>query len=113
MQTLVDDGHDKEAVSVGGFREILDLARLMRKLASEGDWESVAVMQHRRQQMLESFFASPVDGHVPELAAAIREMLEIDRFLIEAGRRERDALSESLQGLRQGAAGVAAYERHR
>ena len=92
------------------FDSILKLSRNMLEDAGEGKWEHILQMQVERQQMLESYFAEPVPATAAEMVATgIREMLSIDRILMDRGKQHMGELSTDLRNISQGTKAKQAY----
>lgn len=96
------------------FGDIVALTREMLARAQSGDWETTLGLEQQRQRMLTLFFAAPVPpGDAPGVAAGIREILDIDRELMELGKQGMDELAAKLEELSSGRRAVKAYGTNR
>lgn len=92
------------------FDAFVQTTREMLSLAQQGEWETVMGLQAERQQRLEAYFSSSVPAHLAEqVAAGIREILDLDRQLMELGRQGMDELARNMNGLRTGRRAQQAY----
>lgn len=75
--------------------EALAMSRRMRDLGEAGEWEKVIELEPQRRELLERVFATrqPVDE---SLAARVREILELDKGLMECSLRVRDQVASEL-----------------
>lgn len=96
--------HDKR------FDDILKLSRNMHEAAGKGEWEQILKMQTERQQMMDNYFAEPVPAEQAEkVATGIREMLDMDRVLMDRSRQQMSSLSSDMQSISQGVKAQKAY----
>lgn len=92
------------------WRRILEHTHNMKKLAQDGCWPELVALEAERGGLLRQFFSSPKQlGEMQALADDIREILEIDQFVIEAGRQERNRLAQTLVKLTQSRQAQQAY----
>ena len=92
------------------FDAFVQTTRDMLALAQQGEWETVTRLQAERQQRLEAYFQTPVPPALAdEVAAGIREMLELDRRVMDLGRQGMDELARKMGGLRIGRRAQRAY----
>lgn len=92
------------------FECILKLSRIMLKDSSKGKWGRILKMQTDRQQMLDNYFAKPVSpADAEKVATGIREMLDIDRTLMDRGRKQMGELSADMRNINQGVKAKQAY----
>lgn len=96
--------------SSDSFGEFVAISRAMVAKAERGEWEDVMRMQAERQQRLEAYFAAVVPAELAEqVAAGIREILDLDRRVVALGRQGMDQLSGAMNGLRAGRRAQKAY----
>lgn len=92
------------------FEDFVAMSRAMLNRAQRGEWEEVMRMQGERQERLEAYFAALVPAQLADqVAAGIREILDLDRRIMELGRRGMDALAGEMNGLRAGRQAQKAY----
>ena len=80
----------------------------MLELAVADDWQRVVALEAERRSLLEQAFATREPLTEP-LAARVREILELDKVLLEASTRLRDDIGEELAHLHRGRRGTQAY----
>jgi len=92
------------------FDDILVLSRKMLDDADKGEWEHIIDMQAQRQQLMNDFFATPVPKTDAEYVAnGIREMLDLDKVLIEHSKQAMNGLSSDMKKLHKGSKAQQAY----
>ena len=92
------------------FDEVLALSRKMLLDADKGEWEHIIDMQAQRQALMDNYFATPVPAADAEYVAnGIREMLDIDRVLIERSKQAMNGLSSDMQDINKGIKAHQAY----
>ena len=92
------------------FDEFVAVSREMLAAAQRGHWETVMGLQGERQRRLEAYFATPVPPDLADqVAAGIREMLELDRQVVDLGRKGMEELAGAMNGLRTGRRAQQAY----
>lgn len=92
------------------FDDILSLSRNMLQDAGKGEWEHILDMQMERQQLINDYFATPVpEAKAEAVASGIREMLDIDRVLIERSKQAMSGLSSDMQKINKGIKAHQAY----
>lgn len=102
---VTNETHEREP-----FDTFVQATREMLAQAQRGEWEAVMGLQAERQQRLEAYFSTPVPAELAEnVAAGIREMLELDRRVMELGRKGMDELARNMNGLRTGRRAQQAY----
>ena len=96
--------HDKR------FDDILKLSRNMLEGAGQGEWEGILKMQVERQKMMDNYFATPVPAaNAESVATGIREMLDIDRILMDRSKQEMSELSSDMKNISNGIKAKQAY----
>jgi hypothetical protein len=89
---------------------LLTLSRDMLALARAGAWDELVEMEARRGRLLTDFFSTPpITDAAAAIAAAIREILELDREVMNLGIACRDALAAELRGVGTVRAATRAY----
>ena len=80
------------------WQQILDLTRQMRAMSVEKELEQLVVLQQKRQQSIEIFFASPISESEAEwVANGIREVLDSDQLIYQQGEKIKSSIGESLK----------------
>jgi hypothetical protein len=80
----------------------------MQACGSEGRWDEVIALEPQRRSLLEQAFATR-DAVDERLAARVREILEIDKQLMQYSLKARDQAAEELGLLSRGRKGSNAY----
>lgn len=80
----------------------------MLALATEDAWQEVVALEAERRALLEQAFATREPLSEP-LAARVREILELDKVLMEASLRIRDEIGTELGQINRGRRGTEAY----
>lgn len=89
---------------------IVAMTRTMLAKAQAGEWAQVMRMELERQERVQAFFAIEVPEEENErVAQAIREILEMDRRMIDLGHQGQDALSRKINDLQAGRRAKQAY----
>ena len=92
------------------FEVILQMSRSMLEDADQEEWDRITDRQEQRQLLIEQFFATPVPATDAErVASGIREMLDIDRMLIDRSKQAMNGLSTDLRKIKQGNKAKQAY----
>jgi hypothetical protein len=90
---------------------ILRISGKMSQLAQQLQWADLAQLEHKRQNLIKSFFSSPV---APEDAELVREgihrILDMDQQIISMGKRHRGELSDKLVDFNTHKRAVSAYK---
>lgn len=80
------------------WQQILDLTRQMRAMSVEKELEQLVVMQQKRQEIIEIFFASPIsESEAERVADGIREVLDSDQLIYQQGEKIKSSIGESLK----------------
>ena len=92
---------------------ILKISVKMRQLAQELQWESLAQMENKRQNLIKSFFSHPVAVEDAEvIREGIHSILDMDQQIISMGKRHRSEISGKLVDLQTHKKAVNAYKTH-
>lgn len=92
--------------------EIIGLSREMLAKARDHDWARVAELEVARKALVMRCFQQPTaEQDVPEVAAAIKEILRLNQDVSEIGRQYREELAGEIQTRKIGRAAAAAYLR--
>lgn len=77
------------------LQQAVAMTHRMQTCGSEGRWQEVIELEPQRRSLLEQVFATraPVDER---LAASVREILEIDKQLMQHSLEARDQAAEEL-----------------
>lgn len=80
---------------------MLDLTRQMLVSARQGDWGKLVAIEEGRRAIIEQGISSPVPpADAAAAAAAIQEVLRIDKEVIGLAETERSAVAGQLGDLR-------------
>ena len=92
------------------MQDIRSMSEQMLRLARDHAWDSLAELEPRRRSLIMQFFETPVsEEDAAEIAATIQDVLDIDREIIERGRKGREGIQQELARIRQGKRVVHAY----
>jgi hypothetical protein len=91
--------------------QALGLTYGMLENAEANEWQTVIALEARRRQMLEQAFATrePLNE---ELALRVREILDLDKGLLEVSTRLRDQLGGELNQMNKANRASQAYRAH-
>ncbi|MFZ5620716.1 MAG: flagellar protein FliT [Pseudomonadota bacterium] len=98
------------AASSFSLDSLLSLTRELLGSAEAGDWERVTILEGERRPLIHAIF--PADAAVGDDSyrrAAIREILEADRQVMDLARQQRDRLQLQLRDLGHGRSALRAY----
>ena len=94
-------------------RELLNLTQAMLLAAEAGEWEELGKLEVQRQLALKGLNAtnlSPEEGgSVNIIAAHIREILSLNKRIIDLSEQGKAKLAQAMGGLHQGRKAVNAY----
>lgn len=90
------------------FDEAVRQTHRMLALATEDAWQEVVALEAERRALLEQAFATR-EPLSESLAARVREILELDKVLMEASLRIRDEIGTELGRINRGRRGTEAY----
>ncbi len=95
--------------------KIVGLSRAAEVCAVNADWREVSRIQARRRVVIDAYFSAPGERPRPKDADALREVLAIDRRVVELACERRRSLSDRAGQVGRGRAAVVAYrsESHR
>ena len=92
------------------LEQLIALSGTILEKAKEDNWDEVTSLEAERSELLELFFAEPVQ---PEAAKAVGEgiqsILAIDQEIMALGNLVKLDLAESLHKIEQGKKAVKAY----
>jgi hypothetical protein len=92
---------------------ILRISGKMRQLAQQLQWADLAQLEHKRQNLIKSFFSSPV---APEDVGLVHEgiyrILDMDQQIISMGKRHRGEINNKLVDFNTYRTAVSAYKTH-
>lgn len=110
LSAVPTESREKPVETRESFDEFVAVSRDMLAAAQCGHWETVMGLQGERQRRLEAYFANPVSPELADqVAAGIREMLELDRQIVDLGRKGMEELAGAMNGLRTGRRAQQAY----
>jgi hypothetical protein len=90
---------------------ILRISGKMRQLAQELQWMDLAQLEHTRQNLIKSFFSSPVAPEDAELVSeGIYRIVDMDQQIISLSKRHREEISNKLVDFNAHKKAVSAYK---
>lgn len=90
--------------------ELFELTRAMAQCGSSQDWDQLSKIEMRRRLVISEIFATEcVRDEAIAVRACVRQILEMDRQMIEQGEAAMRAISRELESLGQGRRAVQAY----
>ena len=93
--------------------EIIRLSREMLVAAGELKWDKVADLEARRKHLVMEYFREPVPKQdAVDVAAAIKEVLDLDLRVAELGMQCQTALGSEIQTHNRGHEATSAYLSH-
>ncbi len=82
----------------------------MQECADGGDWESVDELQGLCRQLSKEVFSAQVSAsEAPAFAAAIRELLKINQYIVDLGQSAREICLESVGSLKRSRQAIREY----
>lgn len=92
---------------------IIEITSRMVTLADAGAWEDLPDLQTERETMMSSFFKTAVTpNEIGWVEAGLRELLELERTIVQKTNCQFQVVSEHLQKLRDGKKAYKAYEQN-
>lgn len=102
-----DTNPDQNNISIA---EIITHSHAMLRHAEAGEWEIVAEEEAKRRRLLNNYFSSQSNiAQVPNIEAAISELLQINDKLEALSVAARDDIRSALAALNIGRTAVNAY----
>ncbi len=93
--------------------DIIRLSRDMLDTARELEWDKVAILEVRRKQCVMEYFRQPVpEQEAAEVAAAIKEILDLNQQVTELGKQCSKDLGTEIHANNRGRAATSAYLSH-
>ncbi len=93
--------------------EITRLSQEMLETARRVEWGKVAELEASRKQLIMEYFREPVpEQDTVEVAAVIKEILNLDQQLTELGKQCQTALGSEIHTHNRGNAATSAYLSH-
>ena len=91
--------------------EIRSLTSRMLELSDAESWAEIADLEASRSHIIHSFFdEAPTVDEAPTIASTIKEVLDVDRRIIERGEAARSAVVSEMRGVSKGFRAVQAYD---
>lgn len=110
IQTEQSSPTEVESKRTKQLKEILDITHEMLGSAREGEWTTVIEQEAQRQKVMHEFFSKKVSVREAEIVAAgIRQILDIDKQVMELGKNRMLHLSGQVTGVRKGQKAQKAY----
>ncbi len=86
------------------------LTRSMAELCDNGDWEALARLQSRRQDVLrQAFSPPPAAASAPLLVPLLRQIQDLDRDILACCESVKSACARELDQLGKGRRAAGAY----
>ena len=99
--------------TVSSSKELLNLSQEMLSVAEAGNWNEVAKLETRRQALLRKFEltinSTGVETSTEVIANDLREVILINKRMLDLGETVKADLAKSMSGLHQGRNAVNAY----
>lgn len=93
--------------------EIIHLSREMLEAARQLDWDKVAELEACRKPLVMECFREPVPKQdAAEVAAVIKEILNLNQQVAELGKQCQTALGSDIHTCNRGHAATSAYLSH-
>jgi len=93
--------------------EIIHLSREMLEAARQLDWDKVAELEACRKQLVMECFREPAPKQdAAEIAAVIKEILNLDQQVAELAKQCQTALGSEIHTHNRGHAATSAYLSH-
>ncbi len=93
------------------FRDIIEISRKMLVQAQQDAWERVGELEARRRTLVAQCFQhTTVEQDAPEVAASVREILQLNEEVAALGRKHRQTLGADIRTNRVGRSARAAYQ---
>ena len=90
--------------------EIISHSHAMVRYAEAGRWDTVAEEEIKRSHLIRDFFSTPSNiTKVPNIEAAVNELLQINDKLEQLTAAARDEIGSALAALKTGRTAVSAY----
>ena len=82
----------------------------MLKMANDSNWDELVDIEEQRRNLIHDFFSSPAEiEDVPEITEGTKNILDIDRQIMEMSKNHRDELGTQLSDMKQGSRVSKAY----
>jgi hypothetical protein len=95
------------------LEEIIHLSREMLEAAAQRDWDKVVELEARRKPLvMECFREPPPKQDAAEVAAVIKEILNLDQQIAELGKQCQTTLGSEINTHNRGQAATSAYLSH-
>lgn len=95
---------------VDSIQHLVALSQSILAKAEEQEWEEVIALEAERSQLFRLFFQEPVQvDDVDLVAAGIKEIMAIDRNIMDLGILKKLDLADTLHTMEQGKKAVKAY----
>lgn len=95
------------------WNEILRISRSMHQHASREDWDLVREMETGRQELLKAFFSNnPGVDEAEWIASGIHEILDLDKEIMQQGRKRLGVISDQLQAINAGKKADKEYRKY-
>ncbi len=89
--------------------QILAMSRAAEVCAVNGEWLEVADIHRRRREVIDDYFGRRTNGPDLRDAGALREVLTIDRRILDLANGERRQLSDMARTVTRGRQAVREY----
>ena len=94
--------------------DIIQITNRMLTLADAGAWEDLPDLQTERETLISTFFEAKVNpNEIGWVEAGLRELLELERTIVQKTNSQFQVVSAHLQKLRDGKKANLAYEKNK
>lgn len=90
--------------------QLIAISSAMLESAHAQNWEPMIERQSERDALARAAFPEPLVAASPEVLEKVRAVLDLDRQLVEIGRRHRDELALKRLELRRARKSARFYE---
>ena len=90
---------------------IITMSEKMHELAQQLQWEDLASLENKRQELIRTFFTDPVlVEDADTIRAGIHQILSMDKQIISLSKKHRESLGKELINFRTNKKAVSAYK---
>ncbi len=105
----------KSDSSVGNeckLEQLLAQTQHMHDLATDGEWEKVSALEHKRKNLMNTCFSSEATFDDPQIAAHyVQEIIGLNKKVITMGVEARESLGNALGDFQRGRQATQAYQK--
>ena len=90
---------------------IIAMSKKMRELANQLQWEDLASLGNKRQQLIKIFFTDSVEMEDADtIREGIHQILDMDKQIISLSKKHRETLGNELINFKTNKKAVSAYK---